>query len=518
MSTFKVLMAEEQMEMAYLTAMYIKYRINQHNQNPETASRPFVLGLPTGSTPLPVYKYLVQFHKAGELSFQNVMTFNMDEYYPISPKNPNSYYHFMFENLFKHIDIKQENINLLDGQAENPEVECQRYEALIQKFPVDLFMGGVGMNGHIAFNEPNSSLNSITRMVELSKSTLEQNKKHFNGDTMPQHALTIGLKTLLNSKEIIIITAGINKASIIKQFLEADNYDPKCPITVLKEKYDRPVKLFTDFASVSLVDTKIRAKFRYDYICYDIEGNEIKNELFKYIDKTDKVMITSPHPDDDVLGVGGTMKLLSGSNGLLEPEKQVSIVYMTNGVGGLASTVRGADTLRINEAVNAVGCVGYRPHQVVDGTMPFYRTAERAVSDEDVKAAESLLNKYQPNHIFICCCPDPKRTHIKCMNILENCKMPESVKHIWLYKSAWQGFGHNESNIEVIFDEDTLEQKKKAIMSHESQHQLMVNDGDTTGLQSIIDSYQKSERFPGYYSEKFNVITPEKFHKKTISS
>ena len=110
MSQFKVLMTEDQMEMSYQVAMYIKYKINQHNQNPDTCSRPFVLGLPTGATPLPVYKYLIKFYKAGELSFQNVMTFNMDEYYPISPKNPYSYYHYMFENLFKHVDIKSERL------------------------------------------------------------------------------------------------------------------------------------------------------------------------------------------------------------------------------------------------------------------------------------------------------------------------------------------------------------------------------------------------------------------------
>ena len=515
MSHSNVFLLDEYNDVCEKVAMYIKYRINQHNQNPETKDRPFVLGLPTGSTPKLVYKRLIGYYQAGELSFKNVMTFNMDEYYPIPIPNEQSYNYYMFTHFFSHIDIDITNINLLNGEADDPVAECQRYEELLEKFPVDLFLGGVGVNGHIAFNEPGSDPMSKTRLVDLTESTIDANSRFFKeNEEVPKQALTIGLGTLMKAKEIVIMATGVTKAKVVNTFMSNNNYDVDIPITILKGRYQGNWKLFIDFASGSLLTRIQQFDSKYDYTCFDIEGNRISNMLMPFIKTDDRVMFTSPHPDDDVLGCGGTMYRLSKH--LDEPTEQVSIVYMTNGTGGLSSGIKGAETLRINEAVNAVSHVGYKPYQVVNGTMPFYRRSDRQITMDDVVEMERILNEKIPNHVFVCCDPDPKGTHTKCLEILQNCDMPQSVKFIWLYKSAWQGFKYNEANIEVVYDDEIMKLKKQAIMSHESQHNLMVNDGETTGLQSIIDGYKKSDKYPDYYTEKFIITTPVEFFRKTI--
>jgi len=199
-------------------AAYIAQRINKHN-----AERPFVLGLPTGSSPLGTYKELIRLHKEGKVSFQNVITFNMDEYREIPREHPQSYYSFMWENFFGHIDIKPENTNILNGQAEDPEAECERYENKIKELGgIDLFMGGIGPDGHLAFNEPGSSLQSRTRVKTLTYDTILANSRFFNHDPdqVPKTALTVGVGTVLDSKEVLIIVNGFNKARALQHAVE----------------------------------------------------------------------------------------------------------------------------------------------------------------------------------------------------------------------------------------------------------------------------------------------------------
>lgn len=199
-------------------ATYIAQRINKHN-----GERPFVLGLPTGSSPLGTYKELIRLHKEGKVSFQNVITFNMDEYREIPREHPQSYYTFMWENFFGHIDIKPENTNILNGQAEDPEAECERYENKIKEVGgIDLFMGGIGPDGHLAFNEPGSSLQSRTRVKTLTYDTILANSRFFNHDPdqVPKTALTVGVGTVLDSKEVLIIVNGFNKARALQHAVE----------------------------------------------------------------------------------------------------------------------------------------------------------------------------------------------------------------------------------------------------------------------------------------------------------
>lgn len=188
-----------------------------------TKEKPFVLGLPTGGTPLAMYKKLIEFYRDGIISFENVITFNMDEYIGLSPENDQSYHYYMYENFFKHIDIKEENINILNGLATDYEKECREYEEKIKKVGgIDLFLGGIGPDGHIAFNEPGSSLSSRTRDKELTTDTILANARFFGGDVnkVPKLALTVGVGTILDAKEVLIMVNGHNKARALHHAVE----------------------------------------------------------------------------------------------------------------------------------------------------------------------------------------------------------------------------------------------------------------------------------------------------------
>ncbi|MBM7037388.1 glucosamine-6-phosphate deaminase [Vibrio sp. qd031] len=188
-----------------------------------TADRPFVLGLPTGGTPLTTYKYLIEMYNKGDVSFKHVVTFNMDEYVGIDPEHPESYRSFMYNNFFNHVDVQEENINLLDGQAEDIDAHCAAYEEKMRSFGrVNLFMGGVGIDGHIAFNEPGSSLASRTRIKTLTEDTRIANSRFFDNDLnqVPKYALTIGVATLLDAEEVMILSIGHNKAQALQMAVE----------------------------------------------------------------------------------------------------------------------------------------------------------------------------------------------------------------------------------------------------------------------------------------------------------
>ena len=203
-------------------ARHIVQRINAFNP---TADRPFVLGLPTGGTPLEAYKHLVAMHKAGQVSFENVVTFNMDEYVGLPQAHPESYHTFMYKNFFDHVDIKKENINLLNGNAADVDEECRQYEAKIKSYgKINLFMGGVGNDGHIAFNEPASSLASRTRIKTLTHDTRIANSRFFDNDVsqVPKFALTVGVGTLLDAEEVMILVTGHAKAQALEAAVEGN--------------------------------------------------------------------------------------------------------------------------------------------------------------------------------------------------------------------------------------------------------------------------------------------------------
>lgn len=216
----RLIIQPEANSVAIWSANYIAHKIGNCNPTPEN---PFVLGLPTGSTPLGTYVELIKLFKEGKVSFRNVITFNMDEYVGIARNHPQSYYTFMWENFFKYIDIKPENVNLLDGNAPDLRMECSRYEAKIKSVGgIDLFLGGVGADGHIAFNEPGSSLTSRTRDKALNLDTKIVNSRFFNDDVnqVPKTALTVGVGTIMDSQEVLVLVTGHNKARALHKAVE----------------------------------------------------------------------------------------------------------------------------------------------------------------------------------------------------------------------------------------------------------------------------------------------------------
>lgn len=216
----RVIIEQDKAAMSKWAANHIIERIRAFAP---TEERPFVLGLPTGGTPLGTYAELIRRHKAGDVSFRHVITFNMDEYIGLPKEHEQSYYSFMWTNFFSHIDILPENAHILNGNAEDIQAECERYEAKIKEVGgIDLFMGGIGPDGHIAFNEPGSSLTSRTRVKSLTTDTIIANSRFFDNDLnkVPKTAVTVGVGTVMDAREVMILANGHNKARAIREAVE----------------------------------------------------------------------------------------------------------------------------------------------------------------------------------------------------------------------------------------------------------------------------------------------------------
>ncbi|WP_025797717.1 glucosamine-6-phosphate deaminase [Hoylesella saccharolytica] len=216
----RVIIKADYDELSQWAAEHVIECINKAKPSKE---KPFVLGLPTGSTPMGMYQALVKAFKAGRVSFKNVVTFNMDEYVGLPVEHPESYHSFMYRNLFDHIDCPKENIHILNGNATDWETECRQYEEAIKAVGgIDLFIGGVGVDGHLAFNEPGSSLTSRTRRMPLTTDTRVVNSRFFdnNVDNVPKYALTVGVGTVMDAREVMVLINGHNKAGALKDTVE----------------------------------------------------------------------------------------------------------------------------------------------------------------------------------------------------------------------------------------------------------------------------------------------------------
>ena len=214
----RVVIQDNYEKMCKWSANYIAAKIKAHKED-----RPFVLGLPTGSSPLGVYKELAEMNKRGEITFKNVVTFNMDEYLGLPREHDQSYWYFMWSNFFDHIDIPKDNVNILNGMAADPEAECVRYEEKIKSYGgIDLFLGGIGVDGHLAFNEPFTSLGSRTGVRVLTTDTRIVNSRFFGNDPekVPAKALSVGIGTVTDAKEVLILISGHNKARALAASVE----------------------------------------------------------------------------------------------------------------------------------------------------------------------------------------------------------------------------------------------------------------------------------------------------------
>lgn len=254
------------------TANYIANKIKKFNPS---LSRPFVLGLPTGSSPVGTYQELINLYKKKEISFKHVVTFNMDEYIGIPEDHPESYHSFMDKHFFKHIDINKENTYILNGNALDPAKECQNYEAKIKSYGgIHLFLGGIGPDGHLAFNEPGSSLSSRTRIKTLTEDTIMANSRFFGNDInkVPKTALTVGVGTILDAQEVLIIASGHAKAIAVKHAIERGvNHMWTVSALQLHNK------------GIVVCDEEAVSELKYSTVKYfkDIESRNLNPELIK---------------------------------------------------------------------------------------------------------------------------------------------------------------------------------------------------------------------------------------------
>lgn len=543
-----------------------------------------VIGLATGSTPTNVYKELVKRHKTEGLSFKNVITFNLDEYYPMEPYKLQSYVRFMNEHLFNHIDIDPKNIHIPDGTIAKEDITdfCTNYEAQIEKVGgIDIQLLGIGRNGHIGFNEPGSDRNSKTRLITLEHSTIADAASDFYGeDDVPRRAVTMGISTILKARKIILMALGEGKSKIIREAVEGPitNHVPasflqKHPNTIvlldkasandltrsktpwlaencnwqdarlvrkavvwLCQKTNKPI--------LKLTDQDYNSNGMIDLLALEGSSNKINIKVFNDLQRTitgwpggkpkadnsnrperelpypKRVLLFSPHPDDDVISMGGTFLRL------VEQKHEVYTAYQTSGsiavhdddvlrhldfvvdaseAFGLGDNkqellsreilealkmkkpgdtdpenVRQIKTLiRRSEAKAACRYAGVKSENVFFLDMPFYDTGtivKKELSQEDIQIIVDLLRKIQPHQIFAAGdLSDPHGTHRVCLQAIF--KALEIVKneqwtddcYVWLYRGAWQEWEIADIDMAVPISPDELLRKRKSIFKHQSQ-------------------------------------------------
>ncbi|MEL6865601.1 MAG: glucosamine-6-phosphate deaminase [Bacteroidota bacterium] len=544
---------------------------------------PCVLGLATGSTPTTVYGELVRMHREEGLSFQNVITFNLDEYYPMPPDALQSYVRFMKEYLFDHVDILPHNIHIPDGTVPKDKVYdyCASYEQKIKEFGgLDLQILGIGRTGHIGFNEPGSGDNSTTRLITLDHITIVDAASDFFGEeNVPHKAITMGVGTILSAKRVILMAWGEGKAQIIKEAVEGEISD-SVPATYL-QKHSNTAFILDPASSAKLTrvntpwlvgecqwDFKLIKKAviwlslklskpilkltNRDYSDngmgdlvteYDTAYNinlKIFNNLQRAItgwpggkpnaDDTHRperarparkrAIIFSPHPDDDVISMGGTFIRLHDQG------HEVHVAYQTSGniavfdddvvrfadfvndyheVFGLQQEItrmlfsstretlknkkpgevdspevqRIKGIIRRGEAKAGCRYVGIKDEQIHFLDMPFYETGlvkKKPLSDDDVQIVVDLLNRVKPHQIFAAGdLSDPHGTHRVCLDAifqaLEACKEERWIKdcYVWLYRGAWQEWDIDDIDMAVPISPEELLRKRRAIFKHQSQ-------------------------------------------------
>lgn len=498
-------------EQADLMGRHVARHIATLVEERQAVGQHLVLGLPTGSTPIGVYQHLIQMHQEDDLDLSNVVTFNLDEYFPMEPGSLQSYHRFMRENFFNHVNIPDENIHIPRGDLAKEDVEayCLSYEHEIEKAGgIDLMLLGIGRSGHIGFNEPGSSRNSRTRLVVLDEITRKDAASDFFGEeNVPQEAITMGVGTILDADEIILMATGEHKAPIIQEAVEGelsktvtatylqehgdttfyvdraaaseltrektpwavrevdwDHRSTKRAVIWLSQKLDKSVLQLEkkDFHRNHLHGL-VRAHADIDALCQsifdDLRGRiTYDSELFS----GERVIVFSPHPDDDVISMGGMLRRL------VENGNDIDVAYMTNGSVAVfdgdvkrhlrfvkmsadqlgldeeaiesaessimehINHIRGKEPaaidteavqrfkahIRYTEAINAIEVMGLHARNARFLDMPFYKTGrvrKDPIGEADVEVVLDLLNEVEPDHIFVAGdLSDPHGTHRMC--------------------------------------------------------------------------------------------------------
>lgn len=545
----------------------------------------FVLGLATGSSPIKVYEELVRMHKEEELSFSNVITFNLDEYYPMTKENIQSYYYFMHEHLFNHIDILPENVHIPNGMVSNDDLHqyCIDYEEMIRKSGgIDLQLLGIGRTGHVGFNEPGSHFNSETRSITLDYITRVDAAPAFLGiDNVPKKAITMGIRTVRKAKRIILLAWGHNKASIIKNSIEGE-ISSKIPATYLQQHQNTTFILDVEAASeltrintpwlvgpcfwneklsskaiiwlcqltgksiLKLIDEDYNDNGMSSLLAEEGSSYDLNIKMFNKVQHTitgwpggkpnaddtsrperanpdkKRVLIFSPHPDDDVISMGGTF------DRLVEQGHEVHIAYQTSGniavsdnealkfaevakdlsTGNSKSIekiieqikykkdntidsveVRRLKTLiRQRESLAATRYLGVSDENVHFLNLPFYETGsikKKPMGEEDLNIMCAIIEQIKPHQIYAAGdLADPHGTHRVSLNALfESLEILKSKSFmsdcwVWLYRGAWQEWEIHEIDMAVPMSPDQVLKKRKAIFFHQSQKDGVLFQGN----------------------------------------
>jgi glucosamine-6-phosphate deaminase len=545
-----------------------------------------ILGLATGSSPIKVYEKLVRMHKEEGLSFSNVVTFNLDEYYPMDKSSVHSYYYFMHEHLFNHIDIQPENINIPNGLVSQKELHqyCIDYELKIKEYGgLDLQLLGIGRTGHIGFNEPGSHYNSGTRSITLDHLTRADAAPSFLGiDNVPKKAITMGIGTVKKAKRIILLAWGNNKASIIRKTIEG-NISSEVPATYLQDHKNTSFILdkeasneltrvktpwlvgpcvwdneLTSKAIVWLCQVTKKSILRLTDKDYNENGMssllsqegssyDLNIKMFNKLQHTitgwpggkpnaddtsrperaeptkKRIIIFSPHPDDDVISMGGTF------DRLVEQGHDVHVAYQTSGNIAVSdhealkyaevindispnneytqsiinqinakksdvedtSEVRNLKGLiRQKESIAATRFVGILDKNVHFLNLPFYETGtvkKNPIEKTDIDIVTNLIEKIKPHQIYAAGdLADPHGTHKVCLDVLF--ASLKKLKHydymndcwVWLYRGAWHEWNIHEIDMAVPMSPDQVLKKRKAIFFHQSQKDGVMFQGNDT--------------------------------------
>ncbi len=557
----RTIVVEEHEDLARLVAARIATIIRERNAVGHAA----VLGLATGSTPIGVYRELIRMHREEGLSFANVATFNLDEYYPMAPDTIHSYHRFMWENLFSSVDIKPDNVNLPRGDVPRDEVEamCAAYEQKIRQLGgIDFQILGVGKTGHIGFNEPGSGVDSRTRLVHLDAVTRRDAAADFFGEEfVPKEAVTMGVATIMEAREIAILATGEHKAAIVRRAVEGEislsvaaTFLQRHPNTTFYVDKAAGAAL-TRIATPWLIDEvewtpdlMLRAVVwlsqqtgcailkltERDYAEHGMSSlvaargspgavnGEVFNALGAKIRGKSKLptnrrtICFSPHPDDDVISMGGILrKFVQNGN-------QMLVAYMTSGniavfdhdvrryvdflrrlatesgigdkmVNALADRINAfleskeagdvdipeiQDIKRIireSEAVAGIEVMGLTKENARFLNLPFYQTGKvkkDPIGPPDVAIVRDLLNEFQPEIIFVAGdLSDPHGTHRMCKEAIDLALREIDFPHpeVWLYRGAWQEWDVTDATWLVPMSQEELRLKIQAIFKHQSQ-------------------------------------------------
>jgi len=544
-------------------ALMIESLIRQNN----SAGRPTVLGLATGSTPVGLYRELIRLHKEARLDFSQVVTFNLDEYFPMAPDDLQSYRRWMNETFFNHVNIPLANIHVPDGTIRQQDVEdyCARYEQAIRRAGgIDLQILGIGRTGHIGFNEPGSTRQSRTRRVTLDPVTRRDAASDFFGEeNVPQQALTMGVGTILEAHKIVLMAFGEHKAQIVERAVEGDVTDAiaasflqKHPdatfilddagageLTAIRKPWvTGPVdwtpavvrraviwlSLEEKKGLLKLSDDDFRQHEMYDLLRDHGPAQTLGRRVFDDMMATlsthpaghepQTILVFSPHPDDDVISMGGTLIRL------VEQGHDVHVAYMTSGNIAVfdhdarrfidflvefhrlfemdeapAETVQervqdflrtkkpgqpdSPDLLKVKtlirktEARAAARVCGLKPEQLEFMDLRFYRTGtvtKAPLHPQDIADTIALLQRIQPAQIYVAGdLSDPHGTHRICADAtfqaVREVRRQGHQFEVWLYRGAWQEWGPHEVDRVVPLSFDDLERKKLAIFRHQSQ-------------------------------------------------